>query len=66
MIEDDRYYIDVVTQIAAPTKALQAVAIERMGDHLSSCASEAIEAGGPRAQKKISEATDAMTRLCGP
>ena len=63
MVEDDRYCIDIVTQIAAATRALQAVAIELMGDHLSSCVSEAIEAGGPRAQKKIAEATDAMARL---
>jgi DNA-binding FrmR family transcriptional regulator len=39
------------------------VAVELMGDHLSSCVTEAIEAGGPGAQKKIAEATDAIARL---
>lgn len=63
MIQDDRDCIDILTQISAATKALQAVALELMGDHLSTCVSEAIEAGGPGAQEKISEATAAMARL---
>jgi DNA-binding FrmR family transcriptional regulator len=63
MIEDDRYCIDVLTQISAATKALQAVAIELMGDHLGTCVSEAVRAGGPEAQEKITEAIDAIARL---
>jgi DNA-binding FrmR family transcriptional regulator len=63
MIEDDRYCIDILTQISAATKALQAVAVELMGDHLSSCVSEAVKAGGPEAKEKITEATDAIARL---
>jgi CsoR family transcriptional regulator, copper-sensing transcriptional repressor len=63
MIENDRYCIDILTQISATTKALQAVAVELMGDHLSSCVSEAIEAGGPGAHEKIAEATEAIARL---
>jgi CsoR family transcriptional regulator, copper-sensing transcriptional repressor len=63
MIEDDRYCIDILTQISAATKALQAVAVELMGDHLNSCVSEAVKAGGPGAQEKITEATDAIARL---
>ena len=56
MIENDRYCIDILTQISATTKALQAVAV-------SSCVSEAIEAGGPGAHEKIAEATEAIARL---
>ncbi|HEX4245451.1 MAG TPA: metal-sensitive transcriptional regulator [Acidimicrobiales bacterium] len=63
MIEDDRYCIDVLTQVSAVTRALQAVAIELMGDHLGSCVSDAVEAGGPGAQEKITEAVDAIARL---
>lgn len=63
MIEDDRYCIDVLTQVSAVTKALQAVAIELMGDHLRTCVSEAVEAGGPGAQEKVTEAVDAIARL---
>jgi CsoR family transcriptional regulator, copper-sensing transcriptional repressor len=34
-----------------------------MGDHLNSCVSEAVKAGGPDAKEKITEATDAIARL---
>ena len=63
MIDDDRYCIDVITQVAAATKALQAVALELLGSHLGSCVREAIDAGGPEAQHKIDEATEAVARL---
>jgi DNA-binding FrmR family transcriptional regulator len=63
MIDDDRYCIDVITQVSAATKALQAVALELLGSHLSSCVREAIDAGGPEAQLKIDEATAAVARL---
>jgi DNA-binding FrmR family transcriptional regulator len=63
MIEADRYCIDVLTQVAAVTKALQAVAIELMGDHLGTCVSDAVAAGGPEAEDKITEAVDAIARL---
>jgi len=63
MVESDRYCIDVITQVAAATKALQAVALELLGTHLHSCVREAIDAGGPQAQEKIEEATSAIARL---
>jgi DNA-binding FrmR family transcriptional regulator len=63
MVDDDRYCIDILTQVSAVTKALQAVAVELLGDHLGHCVSEAIEAGGPEAEEKIAEATDAIARL---
>ena len=63
MVEDDRYCIDVLTQIAAVTRAIQAVAIELMGDHLGSCVSEAMAVGGTEAEQKIAEATEAIARL---
>jgi len=63
MVEDDRYCIDVLTQVAAVTKALQSVALELLGDHLGHCVAEAIESGGPDAQIKIAEATQAVARL---
>ena len=63
MVDDDTYCIDGLTQISAATKALQAVALELLGDHLGHCVSEAISAGGPDAQAKIREASDAIGRL---
>jgi DNA-binding FrmR family transcriptional regulator len=63
MVDDDVYCIDVLTQISAATKALQAVALELLEDHLGHCVSHAIASGGPDADVKIREASDAIARL---
>jgi DNA-binding FrmR family transcriptional regulator len=63
MVSDDRYCIDILTQVAAATRALQAVALELLDDHLRHCVAQAIEGGGPDAEAKISEASDAVARL---
>ena len=63
MVEDDTYCVDVLTQISAATRALQAVAIGLLEDHLGHCVTEAIEAGGPDAQDKVKEAAQAISRL---
>jgi CsoR family transcriptional regulator, copper-sensing transcriptional repressor len=63
MIEDDRYCIDILTQISAATRALQSVALSLIDDHLNHCVREAIDAGGPEADKKVAEASAAIARL---
>ncbi|MBF6422647.1 metal-sensitive transcriptional regulator [Nocardia farcinica] len=63
MVEDEKYCIDILTQISAMTKALQAVAMGLLEDHISHCVVDAAVAGGPEAQAKIKEATDAIARL---
>jgi CsoR family transcriptional regulator, copper-sensing transcriptional repressor len=63
MVEEDTYCIDVLTQISAATRALQAVAIGLLEDHLGHCVTQAIEQGGPEAQAKVKEAADAVSRL---
>jgi DNA-binding FrmR family transcriptional regulator len=63
MVESDTYCIDVLTQVAAATRALQAVALELLGDHLSHCVHDAVAAGGPEADLKIVEARAAIERL---
>jgi DNA-binding FrmR family transcriptional regulator len=63
MVEDDTYCVDVLTQISAATRALQAVAIGLLEDHLGHCVAEAIEQGGPDAQEKVKEAAAAISRL---
>jgi DNA-binding FrmR family transcriptional regulator len=63
MVESGTYCIDVLTQVAAATRALQAVAVELLGDHLSHCVQDAIAAGGPEASSKVSEAKAAIERL---
>jgi CsoR family transcriptional regulator, copper-sensing transcriptional repressor len=63
MVEDDTYCIDVLTQISAATRALQAVAIGLLEDHLGHCVTQAVEQGGPEAHAKVKEATEAISRL---
>ena len=63
MVDEDKYCIDVLNQIAAVTKALQAVAIELLDDHLSHCVAEALTAGGEQADDKVAEASAAIARL---
>jgi len=63
MIEDDRYCIDVLTQVSAATKALQAVALALMDGHLNHCVRDAAAAGGAEADAKIAEASAAIARL---
>ena len=63
MVDDDVYCIDVLTQISAATRALQAVAVELLEDHLGHCVTDAIAAGGPDAAAKVVEASDAIRRL---
>ena len=48
MVEDDKYCIDILTQVSAVTKALQAVALGLLDEHLSHCVVEAAPAGRPR------------------
>ena len=63
MVDEDTYCIDVLTQVSAATKALQAVALSLLEDHLNHCVTNAIEAGGPEAAAKVREATAAIERL---
>jgi DNA-binding FrmR family transcriptional regulator len=63
MVDEDTYCIDVLTQIAAATKALEAVALGLLEEHLRHCVAEAIGSGGPEADAKITEAAAAVRRL---
>jgi DNA-binding FrmR family transcriptional regulator len=63
MVAEDAYCIDVLTQVSAATKALQAVALELLDGHLSHCVAEAIAGGGDEAGAKLAEATAAIGRL---
>jgi DNA-binding FrmR family transcriptional regulator len=63
MIEDDKYCIDVLTQISAVNSALQSVALGLLEEHLGHCVSHAVAAGGEEADQKLAEATAAIARL---
>ncbi|HEY3560975.1 MAG TPA: metal-sensitive transcriptional regulator [Kribbella sp.] len=63
MVEEDQYCIDILTQVSAATKALQSFSLELLDEHLSHCVVEAAQKGGPEADEKVREASDAIARL---
>ena len=63
MVDEDKYCIDILTQVSAATKALETVALSLLADHLSHCVAEASAEGGPVAEEKIREANEAIARL---
>lgn len=63
MVEEDKYCIDILTQVAAMTKALQSVSLGLLDDHLRHCVVDAVAAGGPDAEAKLTEASAAIARL---
>jgi DNA-binding FrmR family transcriptional regulator len=63
MVEDDKYCIDILTQVSAATKALQSFSLELLEEHLAHCVVDAARKGGPEAQEKVREASDAIARL---
>jgi DNA-binding FrmR family transcriptional regulator len=62
MVAEGTYCIDVLTQVSAATKALDAVAVALLRDHLSHCVAHAVE-HGEDADAKVAEATAAIARL---
>lgn len=63
MVERDEYCIDILTQVAAVTRALQSVALGLLGEHLTHCVAEAVAEGGDAAEAKVREASEAIARL---
>jgi DNA-binding FrmR family transcriptional regulator len=63
MIEEDKYCIDILTQVSAVTRALQSVAIGLLDEHLGHCVTQAIAEGGDAASAKVREASEAIARL---
>ena len=63
MVEEEKYCIDILTQISAMTKALQSVALGLLDEHMGHCVVRAAAAGGDEAEQKIREASEAIARL---
>ena len=63
MVEEDKYCIDVLTQVSAVTKALQAVSLGLLEEHMAHCVAHAVAAGGDEGTAKLKEASDAIARL---
>ena len=63
MVEDDRYCIDIVTQISAVRAALRRVEEEILSDHVAHCVKEAIASGNKaEQQRKIAELMSVISR----
>lgn len=63
MVDEERYCIDILTQISALTGALENVAVGLLEDHLRHCIADAARSGGDVADEKIREASQAIQRL---
>lgn len=61
MVDEDRYCIDVLTQVNAARAALESVALQLLADHTEHCVTEAIRSGSGGA--KVRELTAAVERL---
>lgn len=63
MVEEETYCIDILTQVAAMTRALQAVALGLLDEHIEHCVADAVREGGPESEARLREASDAIARL---
>ena len=65
MIDEDTYCIDVLTQVSAATKALRAVAMGLLDEHVRHCVrNAAVDGEDPeQVEAMVTEATDAIDRL---
>lgn len=63
MVEEEKYCIDILTQVSAVTKGLQAVSMGLLEDHLGHCVVGAARAGDAEAAAKVREASEAIARL---
>jgi len=63
MVDDERYCVDLLTQVVAATRALQAVALNLLDDHLRSCVADAVRADSEAGTAKLDEAAAAIERL---
>lgn len=62
MVDEDEYCIDILTQVSAVSRALDAFAIGLLDEHLRTCVTDAIK-GGDDATAKLDEASAAIARL---
>ena len=63
MVEEGKYCIDIITQVAAVNRALQAMALGLLDEHMSHCVVAAARNGGAEQDAKLKEASEAIARL---
>jgi DNA-binding FrmR family transcriptional regulator len=63
MVEEDKYCIDILTQISAASSALKRVAVGLLDDHVRHCVAEASNGESASRDQKVAEASAAIERL---
>jgi DNA-binding FrmR family transcriptional regulator len=63
MVEEDKYCVDILTQISAITKALDAVGLKILDGHVHGCVRDAMVGGGKEAEAKTAELMEAVERF---
>lgn len=63
MVDEDKYCIDILTQVSAATRALQSFSLQLLEEHMQHCMVDAARQGGGAADEKVREAADAIGRL---
>ncbi len=63
MIEEERYCIDILTQVRAARAALRKVEEQILREHVEHCVVQAVQGGGEERRKKIDELLDAVARF---
>ncbi|MGP9539818.1 metal-sensitive transcriptional regulator [Brachybacterium sp. AOP43-C2-M15] len=63
MVDEEKYCIDILTQISALKSALDGVAMGLLEDHLQHCVLDAARSGGDEAEERLAEASAAISRL---
>jgi CsoR family transcriptional regulator, copper-sensing transcriptional repressor len=63
MVEEEKYCIDILTQVSAMTKALHSVALGLLDEHMAHCVVDAAREGSDQAEVKLKEASEAIARL---
>ncbi len=63
MVEEEKYCIDILTQVSAITKALQSFSLQLLDEHIEHCVADAVREGGEEAELKLKEASAAIARL---
>jgi DNA-binding FrmR family transcriptional regulator len=66
MVEEDKYCVDILLQLAAVQGAVEQVQKLVLGQHIESCVADAMRSGNPRdRQRKVGELLDVFSRFAG-
>ena len=63
MIDEDKYCIDILTQVSAVNSALKGVGLQLLDDHMRHCVKNAVKQGDEEANEQFKEVSDAIARF---